>query len=355
MPSIERGGVEKNLFLISNFLSLKLSKINFITSSNNTHKLNKNINIISLKLFNLFNNRILKTFFSSILLIFELIKDRNVVVFSFQANLFAILIAKIFKVKILIRLNSSPSGWINKNWKKKIFKSIYSLSDLIIVNSVEFRNEIWKKLKIKSHCIYNPLDKNLIIKNSKLKINKKPFNISRALKIINVGRLVDQKDQLTLLNSINNLKKDLKLEVLIMGDGYNYYSLQNFIEENKLNKLVRIIEFKENPYPYIKSSELFILTSKYEGLPNVLLEAITLKKFIISSDCPTGPREILNQGKYGMLFKTGSPSSLSKKIIEYSKNKKKFIKKTKLAYKSLDRYNLKRNLNEYFVQITKFF
>ena len=73
----------------------------------------------------------------------------------------------------------------------------------------------------------------------------------------------------------------------------------------------------------------------YEGLPNVLLEAITLKKSVISSNCKTGPKEILKNGKAGILFKTESYKDLSKKIIEFTKNKKKNEKMKKLPTKLL--------------------
>ena len=82
-------------------------------------------------------------------------------------------------------------------------------------------------------------------------------------------------------------------------------------------------------------------------MPNVLLEAITLKKFVISSNCPTGPGEILDNGKGGMLFKVGDYKDLSKKIIIYQKNKKIFLNKINYAYKRLYRYDHKKNLNNY--------
>ncbi len=351
MPSIEGGGVEKNLFLISNFLSSKFKKTKLITSSNNTQKISKKIHITSFKLFNFFKNRYLKILFSCVLLFIELLKNKDVIILSFQANLYAILIAKFFRVKIIVRLNSSPSGWLSKNWKKRLFKKIYSLSNLIIVNSYEFQKELWTRLKLKSYCIYNPLDKNIIIKKSKYKIKNNPFKIKGALKIVNLGRLVDQKDHLTLLKSICSIQKKIKVELIIIGSGQNENKLKSFIKKNELTKIVKILEFKDNPYPIIKLSELFVLTSKYEGLPNVLLESIVLKKFIISSDCPTGPKEILDYGKRGILFKVGSHRELTKKILEYSKNKKKLRKKTKIAFNSLYKYDFKKNLNKYYFQI----
>ena len=81
--------------------------------------------------------------------------------------------------------------------------------------------------------------------------------------------------------------------------------------------------FQKNPYPYLKKSDLFILSSLYEGLPNVLLEAMSLKKFIISSNCPTGPREILQNGKLGELFRNNDFEDLKKKIIDFHRSKRK--------------------------------
>ena len=78
----------------------------------------------------------------------------------------------------------------------------------------------------------------------------------------------------------------------------------------------------------IKQAELFILSSKYEGLPNVLLESAVLKTPIISSDCPTGPKEILMNGKGGYLFKIGDFKKLSEIIISFYKNKRKFKTKS---------------------------
>ena len=102
-----------------------------------------------------------------------------------------------------------------------------------------------------------------------------------------------------------------------------------------------------NPFPYIKKSDFFILSSTYEGLPNVLLEAIILKKYIISSDCPTGPKEILNHGKGGSLFKTGDPDDLKKKINEIYTNKNLIEKKVNYSQKNLRRFDSLTNLTKY--------
>ena len=82
------------------------------------------------------------------------------------------------------------------------------------------------------------------------------------------------------------------------------------------------MNFQKNPYPYLKRSEVVILSSLFEGLPNVLLESLCLRKFVISSNCPTGPKEILDFGKNGLLFQTKNKNDLLKKLFIIYKIKK---------------------------------
>ena len=124
-------------------------------------------------------------------------------------------------------------------------------------------------------------------------------------------------------------------------------NLLKYIHKNELSNLVQMIDFQNNPFNLINSSDIFILTSLYEGLPNVLLESQVLKKFIISSNCPTGPREILLNGKAGFLFEVGDFKRLSNLILDYSRNKKLLSKKIKIGYQNLKRFDSETNLKNY--------
>ena len=349
MPSIEGGGVEKNLFLISNFLATKFNKVSLITISKiYKRKFNKNIQFISLSsdIWDRLGRRF-KYFLAIILLIKEIFKNNQLIVFSFQANIYSIIVCKIFGIKIISRSNSAPHGW-SKNWIKRIiFKTFLNAADKILVNSEEFKKDLKKEFNVNATCIYNPLNKNEIKRKAKKKA-KKIFNSSKKIKILNIGRFTEQKDQITLLKSLNCIKNDIDYEAVIIGKGILKSKLENYIIKNKLNNCVKILNFVENPYCLINQADLFILSSKYEGLPNVLLEALVLKRFIISSNCPTGPKEILNNGKGGLLFKNGDYKDLSSKIIFYSKNKKKCDKLLKFGIKNLFRFDYKKNLNKYY-------
>ena len=272
----------------------------------------------------------LKFILALFLLVKELFKNKNSLVISFQANIYCGLLSKLLGFKLIIRSNTSPYGW-SKNFIKQFFYKIgLRAAKKVIVNSIEFKKIIKKNYNINAECVYNPLNKEEIIKLSKKKMLLNFFD-KKYLNIINVGRLEHQKDHLTLLKAINEIKNKIKIKLLIIGNGSMQNKLDNFIETNNLENSVKILNNTSNPFPYVIKSDLFILSSIFEGLPNVILEALTLNKFVISTDCSTGPSEILLNGKGGILVRTKDYKSLAKKILYYNDNKKGLQKKLFLA------------------------
>jgi glycosyltransferase involved in cell wall biosynthesis len=356
MPSIERGGVEKNFFIITKFLQKKFKNISIITSDiKQIKKKNNKINIIKNHIF--FKNtksRYLKYIICLISLIKNIYNDKNIIVLSFQANLYAILICKFFGVKVIVRANASSSVWASNIYKKFIFKWIFRFADNVIVNSKDLKEEFFKKFEIKAKLIYNPLNTKEIINLSKKKSYIDDFKKkNKYLKIINIGRLTYQKDQFTFLKALNLIKQKIKFKALILGSGPDKKNLQNFIIQKKLMNFVKIINYTKNPFPVLKNADIFILTSLYEGLPNVILEALVLKKPVISTNCQTGPSEILENGKNGTLFKVRDYKSLAIHLLEFQKNKKKYLNKLKNINESLKRFDQKQNLIKYYLIVKK--
>ncbi len=355
MPSIDGGGVEKNLFIVSNFLSKKLNEVVLITFDKRfNNKFDKRIKIINaIKKINKNYSKYFKYYKCLKILISE-IKEKETLVLAFQANIYCCFLSLIYNFNLITRSNSSPSGWSKNFFKNLIFKFLLKVPKKVIVNSKDFKTEIDKKFNINSKLIYNPLNIDIIKSQSKEKLSLNFFNKTRV-KAINVARFTDQKDHLTLLKSIKYLiNQKIKIKLLIIGYGPNKNNILNYIKKNKLSKFIKIIKYQNNPYKYIQKSNLFILSSLYEGLPNVLLEAMSLKKFVISSNCPTGPKEILKNGKYGILFRPGDKKDLSKKIMIYHSQKKKYDKITFKAYKSLNRFDFKTNCEKYLSVIREF-
>ena len=353
-PSIEDGGVEKNLFIITNYLTNKISNVYLITADKKRNKFTNKTNFLYPKFnFTKNHNRPVKYLFCLFLLIKQIFKcKKNCVVFSFQANIYAIIVCYFLRVKIISRSNSSPSGWSKNFFKFLVFYFFLRRANQIITNSKEFSKEINKKFSVKCKTILNPFDFSYIKKKSIEKI-KFPFFNKKTLKIINIGRLTDQKDQLTFIKAIDIVSKKKNVRAIIIGKGSAYNKLNNLIKIHKLKNSIKLIGYQNNPFKYLKKADIFVLTSTFEGHPNVLVEAQYLKKFIISSDCPTGPKEILNNGKFGDLFKVGDYKSLSKLILNYKKNRI-YSKKITLGYNSLNQYNIKNNCNEYLKIINSY-
>jgi len=355
MPSFEGGGVEKNIIMIANNFISRNTDVSLITTSKKIKKkFNKKVAFINPK-----NHywdsrpRFIKYMICIFFLFLEFCKNKNFYVFCFQGNIICTIFCKIFGLKIVIRPNSSPSGWSKNFLKRILFSKILKLSNKIVVNSLEFKKELKDHFNLENKCIYNPLNKKEIINLSRKKI-KFNFFKKNFLNLISIGRLVDQKDHIIILKAINNIKNKSKLRLLIIGDGDQKKNLINFVNENNLNKIVKIKDRIENPFPYILKAQIMILSSRFEGLPNVLLEGLALKKFIISTDCPTGPKEILDNGKGGFLFKVGNYLELSKKILLFNQNYNLFLKKRKYSIKRLKRFDHEKNLNEYFNLFNKF-
>ena len=350
MPSIEMGGgVEKNFFIITNYLSEKYKRIKVITLSKiPKNKLNKNIKVVGAKNnFFLFFGRRTKFLVSLIFLLKEILTSHKPKILCFQGIVYCIILSKILGLKIIVRSNSSPSGWSKNLIKKNFYKVIYGFADKIIVNSLDFKRELKNKFNLESTSIYNPLNRTEILENSKKKI-KMNFFKKKSLNIISVARFAEQKDHICLIKSVNLLKKKYNIKLLLLGSGPKKNEINNLIKKFNLNQNIKILSFKKNPYPYIKRSDLFILSSRFEGSPNVILEALVLKKFVISSDCPTGPNEILDNGKGGILFKPGDYRMLSNKIIFYINNKKRLEKKRAYAFRRLSRFDYHKRLKEYY-------
>ena len=340
-PSIEEGGVEKNLINVSNYLS-NYFKVTLLTANKDKIKYFKSKIKFVTPSSNFFNKkkRILKSLIC-LYLFFINIKSKKFSILSFQSNIFAIILAIFCKKKIIIRSNTSPHFYAKNIFKRVLFSFFFRYADKIVVNSEEFKKEFFKYFNVLPIRIYNPIEAQSIIKK-KMNIKKRQVIYTKkdSLKVLTIGRLVKQKDHMTILKAINLIKHERKLELLIIGKGSEKNNLNNYIKENSLDNYVKIVDYQNNIYPYLSKSDLFVLSSLYEGLPNVLIEALSSGVKIISSNCKSGPREILKQGKLGRLFKIGDYKELAK-----------LISKTKIPYKKKPirdkRFDFHSNLSEY--------
>lgn len=356
-PLIDIGGVEKNFFIISKYLVNKLTNFDFYLITFKKEKyikknINKKITIIESSFISLITPRRLKFIFCMIKLFIKCIKFPNSIILSFQGNFYALLIAYILKRKIIVRSNLAPEAWSKNAIKKKIFKFLLSKSNLIIVNSQEFKRNFADFFNLKATKIYNPILKENNFKNKKHKLTNSFFK-KNTINLINIGRLVKQKNQIELIYALSKINNPDKFRLIIFGTGPEKKNLLKMIKKKKLDQFIKISSKQNEKLFYLKKSDIFILSSLFEGLPNVLLEAAINKKYIISSDCPTGPKEIIKFYKYGELYKTKKTDDLVNILNKFSSNKTLIVKlKRNINLKNI-MFDYKHNLNLYYSNILK--
>ena len=129
--------------------------------------------------------------------------------------------------------------------------------------------------------------------------------------VLGVARLVYQKDISTLIRAFAILRKQHATRLVILGEGGERQALTELIEELGIGRDVALPGFVRNPYNYMRAAGVFALSSRWEGLPTVLVEALACGTRVVSTDCPSGPAEILEHGKWGSLVPVGRPEVLA--------------------------------------------
>lgn len=209
---------------------------------------------------------------------------------------------------------------------KYILKLLYPLADSIIAISKGCAKDLVKTLEISNKkivVINNPLikDSNININDSnedKINLSLQHNNKHKHL-IIAVGRLKKVKNFPLLIKAFDIVRKTVPSSLIILGEGPERNNLEKLIKELHLEKSIFLPGFVNNPLDYMKKSEVFVSSSSWEGFGNVIVEAMSVGLKIVSVDCPGGPREILEDGKWGKLVPLNNVSSLAdaiKKIID---------------------------------------
>jgi len=134
---------------------------------------------------------------------------------------------------------------------------------------------------------------------------------SHAAVVLAVGRLAEQKDYPTLLRALEILNRTTPARLIICGIGPHEKALRTLAEQIGIARLVRFQGFVTNPYGYMRRADVLALSSRWEGFPNVLLEAMACGLPVVSTDCPSGPRDILEGGRFGHLVPVGDAAALA--------------------------------------------
>jgi glycosyltransferase involved in cell wall biosynthesis len=139
---------------------------------------------------------------------------------------------------------------------------------------------------------------------------------AQGKRVLSVGRLMRQKNQSLLLEAFSRVIRKTDARLVILGEGPLRGTLEQKIAELKLERAVKLPGFMINPAPTYTSADLFVLCSDYEGFGNVIVEALACGVPVVSTDCPSGPREILRDGEFGALVPCGDPDALADAVLQ---------------------------------------
>ena len=138
-----------------------------------------------------------------------------------------------------------------------------------------------------------------------------PWFAERAPVIVAAGRLTGQKDFATLLRAFATLPASAEARLAVLGEGPERPALESLARELGVAERVALPGFRANPYPWYRRAAVVALSSRFEGMPNVLLEAMALGRPVVATDCPTGPAEVLEGGRLGRLVPVGDADALA--------------------------------------------
>lgn len=166
------------------------------------------------------------------------------------------------------------------------------------------------------HVIYNPVVTNILLERSRQSVSHPWIQNRDVPVIIGMGRLTPQKDFGTLIRAFARVRAQLPARLIILGEGEDREFLEDLCQSLGVAKDVDFAGFVANPYAFLSRAALFVLSSRWEGLPGALIEALACGAKVVSTDCPSGPREILDGGAYGQLVPVEDDSAMAIAMLQ---------------------------------------
>tara|TARA_B100000029_G_scaffold217062_1_gene214866 strand:- start:17742 stop:18854 length:1113 start_codon:yes stop_codon:yes gene_type:complete len=337
------GGTEQVIVKLSNFLITQGQDVHILCVGDKDDFLNKLNNKVTISNFG--KKRIYESFLPLIKFI------RNEEFDSFVSNVwpltFISVVSGFFSKGFLEKLILIEHCHLKEEFKKrgslfKIFQKIsirifHNFSRKVVCVSSGVQDDLISKgvKKKKTKVIYNPAYPSQEDMEENSNQENEEWLRGGKIKLIAVGNLKTQKNYPNLISAVELLKKELNLEshLLVLGEGPERDKLENMIHEKGLEKNISLMGLHPNPLGLVKKADVFVLPSNYEGFGLVIVEALSVGVTVVSTDCLSGPSEIIKENEFGYLCKVDDPNDLAKKINFAFNNK---IDPEKLKNRSKD-------------------
>jgi len=219
-----------------------------------------------------------------------------------------------------ISKDAQSASWKeSKRWIPLAARLTYPWADGVITVSQGVAQDLAKVtgLSVKDiQVIYNPVLTSNLLDKVKQPLDHPWFVPGEPPVILGVGRLEPQKDFANLIQAFARVRQIRPVRLMILGQGGEESKLKHLIHQLQLDDDVKMPGFVQNPYAYMTRSAVFALSSAWEGFGNVLVEAMAAGVPVVSTNCPSGPAEVLDNGRYGILVPVGDPEALAAAILD---------------------------------------
>ncbi|BBD58442.1 group 1 glycosyl transferase [Nostoc sp. HK-01] len=226
------------------------------------------------------------------------------------------------RVIITVQTHITRSVQMTTQFKQRLtplfVRWLYSWADEIVAVSQGVAEDVIKITRLpqeKVKVIYNPIFSSNLLDKYNEPVNHPWFMDQQLPVILGVGRLEPQKDFPTLIRAFALVRQKYQARLVILGQGKQLSNLIALVQELKLNEYVDFPGFVANPHAYMAQANLFVLSSVFEGFGNVLVEAMLAGIPVVSTDCESGPAEILGHGQYGKLAPVGDVTALADAML----------------------------------------
>ena len=313
LPSLTAGGAERVVTILANEL-IQYYDVKIIQLYNCApfYKLNKNIELNYCKPVYNPEAKLLKSLPNHVFMvrkIYNILKnDADIAIgFTTTSNIYTVVASKLAKIPCIISERINPNYNVSNSFWQQLRKLVYPKASKLVLQTKSIKKYFEAFVsQDKLEIINNPIDSELT--------KYRDLNYKKEQIILHVGRLSDQKNQELLIKVFSNIPhKDWTL--ILVGDGSLKQKYQSLI--NKLNEQENIILFGKTHaiHEVYNRAKIFAFTSNYEGFPNALIEAMHFGLPCISTDCPTGPSELINNNENGFLIPMNDQTALETNLL----------------------------------------
>lgn len=320
---LSKGGAERVVANLSNYLC-KSNEVTIVSLDKKDigYDIDNKVNIKFID--NGKDNKLLKNIKRIISLKKIYRKEEADIILTFlpESSFLTLMLKSGIKSKVIVSVRNDPKIEYKRIIYKMLMKMLYPKADGYVFQTEEAKKYFNKKIRSKSKVILNSLNPEFIVE---------PYMGEREKTIVSVGRLSEQKNHELLIYAFNKIHKEYpEYKLIIYGEGNLRSKYEQLIKELDLERYITLPGVIEDIKSKIYKSGMFVLSSNYEGMPNVLMEALAMGIPCISTDCPCGgPESLIEDGKNGVLVEVKNEDMLADKIKTII-NDLEFVKKISL-------------------------